>query len=552
MSLSFSLRLLANEPSKSWLLCRREPVVPCSVFQNSAKVRHSMIYGNKLRILDLLVRPVGVINGILLGYSVGNYHAVFSKQFFPIDVPHCRRFALNLNSGEFMEVHWYPEVSQCLIYWMHLSSSSERSRYFVLYELPPPGRLPTKLLKCVELFIQREYSLYNEDSNTQDGEIVGEYDKDQLAKDKPFAFQGMKDSLKRIVGIFRGTGRRTCYDPVHRNVTEDITFPYAQITYFIQEANENIDPEGQGAVEPPLFSLTIPVVSTHVVTGIVDELLRQEDLHLQAAEGDSTLATLRERVSRERRWRQRLCRKFKRNRTPLSPTDNSLVIPVASHKAAFHLGLSMSGSFFSENDPYWTPLICDGELGDRIHSLETLSSGLWMFTRSGETIFIPSSKQIKRITGESDTDYPHHKRKVSRIGNGEATENITANTAVAVSSSLSGASEDSTNQHHGASSTSEEQESRRALLAKINLLEYQNSLLVQRVQQLERERESKSKLNFSPVIKSPHTEPKDSTKVVTSLDYHEELNRILQSMDTEVHNQWELIGSNMDEHDFFF
>lgn len=42
--------------------------MPSSSFQNAAKVRHSMIYGTKRRILDLLVRPVGVINGILIGY----------------------------------------------------------------------------------------------------------------------------------------------------------------------------------------------------------------------------------------------------------------------------------------------------------------------------------------------------------------------------------------------------------------------------------------------------------------------------------------------------
>ncbi|GJD10145.1 hypothetical protein Gasu2_43550 [Galdieria sulphuraria] len=516
MSLGFSLRLLANEPSKSWLLCRQEPVVPSSVFQNSAKVRHSMIYGSKLRILDLLVRPVGVVNGILLGYSVGNYHAVFS---------------------EFMEVHWYPAANQCLIYWMHLSSSSERSRHFVLYELPPPGRLPTKLLKCVELFIQREYSAYDDDSKKQQDGINGECNKDHLTEEqeRPFAFKGNKDSLKRMVGIFRGTGRRTTYDPVHRNVTEDFTFPYSQITYFIQEANESIDAERQGAVEPPLFSLTIPVVSTSVVT-----------------EGDTTLNSLRERISRERRWRQRLCRKFKRSRTSSHSTDDSLVIPVASHKAAFHLGLSISSHFFSENDSCWTSLIDDGELGDRIRSLQTLSSGLWMFTRAGETIFIPCSNQVKRITEEFGPHHRNNKRKVSRIGNGEVTESTIPNNATAMGSSLSAASEESGNQQHGTSSTSDEQDSRRALLDKINVLEYQNSLLVQRVQQLERERESKSKLNFSPVIKSPHVEPKESTKVATPFDYHEELNRILLNIDTEVHNQWEWVGSNMDEQDFFF
>ncbi|KAK4526369.1 hypothetical protein GAYE_SCF23G4283 [Galdieria yellowstonensis] len=552
-SLSFSLQLLANEPSRSWLLCRKEPVVPSSSFQNAAKVRHSMIYGTKRRILDLLVRPVGVINGILIGYSVGNYHAVFSKQFFPIDAPHCRRFALNLTSGEFMEVHWYLEASQCLIYWMHMSNSSERSRHFVLYELPPPGKLPTKLLKCVELFIQRDYSAYN--SKTDKQELNENDDKEKLAEERetPFAFTGLKDALKRVVGTFRGTGRRTTYDPVYRNVTEDVTFPYSQISYFLQEASDGIDLDGHGVVEPPLFSLTIPVVSTSEVKGIIEELLRQEDLHLQAAEGDTSSNSLRERLSRERRWRQRLYRNFKRRRTATSNSiDDSLVIPIAAHQAAFHLGLSISGPFFSENESLWSASLSDDELEQRIRSMQTLYSGLWMFTCAGETIFIPSTKQIKRLSEATGFPEHNHKRKVSRTANPSSETSAPNNHRTStMSSSLSGASEESSSQR-GTASNGEEQESRSALLEKIKQLEYQNALLVQRVQQLERSyQESKMRSSFSP-FKSPDMERRDTCKMASQVDYHDELNRILMNMDAEVQNQWELIGSNVHEHDFFF
>lgn len=334
-------------------------------------------------------------------------------------------------------MHWYLEANQCLIYWMHLSNSSERSRHFVLYDLPPPGRLPTRLLKCVELFIQREYSMYGEDSKTDQEKTDKEWQKDELAgeQNKPFAFEGLNESLKRMVGIFRGTGRRTTYDPVHRNVTEDVTFPYSQITYFIQEANESVVTEGQGAVEPPLFSLTIPVISTNVVTGVVYELLRQEDLHLQAAEEHANVATLKKRIALERRWRQRLCRKYKRSRISSNVIDDSLVTPVASHKAAFHLGLSVSGGFFSENDSYWSTPLCNGELGERVDSLQTLSSGLWMFTRAGETIFIPSSRQVKLLT--EDVERPNHKRKAARTGNATVEVTTVSNGTTTVASCLS-------------------------------------------------------------------------------------------------------------------
>lgn len=116
---------------------------------------------------------------------------------------------------------------------------------------------------------------------------------------------------------------------------------------------------------------------------------------------------------------------------------------------------------------------------------------------------------------------------------------------------LQGASEESSSQR-GTASNGEEQESRSALLEKIKQLEYQNALLVQRVQQLERGyQESKMRSSFSP-FKSPDMERRDSCKMASQVDYHDELNRILMNMDAEVQNQWELIGSNVHEHDFFF
>jgi len=64
----FSLRLLQETPSNYWLLSREEPRVFSSLFRNSLKIRKKMSYGKRTKTLDLVKRPVGVINGILLGY----------------------------------------------------------------------------------------------------------------------------------------------------------------------------------------------------------------------------------------------------------------------------------------------------------------------------------------------------------------------------------------------------------------------------------------------------------------------------------------------------
>eukprot|EP00871_Galdieria_phlegrea_P002976 jgi/Galph1/367/GphlegSOOS_G5024.1 len=550
MTFGFSLRLLENEPSRAWLLCREEPRVPHCLFWNSARVRHSMLYGSKVRILDLLARPVGVVNGLLLGYSLGNYHSVFSKHWCPLDAPRCRRFAMNLNSGEFMEVHWFVEANKCLIYWMHMSSSAHRARYFVLYELPPPGKLPTKLLKSVELLIQREYN-----ENTSQGDLESSFEKDNTKlslvkqeENKPFSFQGFQDAWKRTVGVFSGTGRRTSYDPVNRTVMEDVTFPYRQVTYFLQEASDKVDGACRGAIEPPLFSLSIPVVSASIVDGIVEELLRQEDLHLQAAQMDMSSTTSRSRLSKEKRWRQRLCRRYKRYVLTESRSAEGLVVPLAAHRAAFHLGLSLSGNFFSENDTNLNELY-EGELKERIQSLQTLSSGLWMFTPSGENIFISASRQVKRLAVENETKkYAMESRKMSRTRSYPRTESASSG------SSASAASEESANntRKQVLPNTIEEQEREHSssLMEKIKALEYENALLIRRVQQLEKEREYKQLTLNTPDFKNHSGTERD--KPPLELDYHEELNRILLNIDSAVQSEWELVGRNVDDSDFFF
>jgi len=71
MASVYSLRLLQHEVAREWLLAREEPKLPPSFMESSLALRHRVFLGSKPKFVDQLFQPIGVVNGVLIGYVSG-------------------------------------------------------------------------------------------------------------------------------------------------------------------------------------------------------------------------------------------------------------------------------------------------------------------------------------------------------------------------------------------------------------------------------------------------------------------------------------------------
>ncbi|EME32047.1 uncharacterized protein Gasu_07920 [Galdieria sulphuraria] len=537
----FSLRLLQESPSSYWLLHREEPRVPCPLFRNSLKFRHVMFYGQKKKTLDLVNRPLGVINGILLGYSIGNFHDVFSKAWCPLNEPHCRRFAMDLKNGEFLEVHWYNE-NICLLSWRQAMRSVHQ--YFVLYETPPPSKLPFKLKGSVELVLQvepkRKYSLsVNAEEETCD----------EFEDETPFAFPGMKEALRRVVGVFEGTGRRASYNPFNLSVTDDFTFPYKQVSYILQDHSSIAEDEEArlfssfGVVEPPLFSISLPVVTTTLEGAVMQEILRQESFHLQASDPNISDEAFQKIATREKRWSRRLWRNFRRQLCERRCGIEEAIVPLIAHSAAMHLGFSLSASTLKQHHVQFATSVDDEEIRVLISSLLKLANGLWIVSSSGENLFMvdPSQKQSHQSsqTYRPTNDKSNTESVTSRGDNWSSSIAVWKEENRETSSFMN---EEEPRRPHSQPFVGTNKNEQEALIEKVERLESQNAILIQRIQQLERERD-----RYLASIGNNHVDKLESEGREEDSYYYNELNQILRNIDNSVYNEWEVVEKSQSD-----
>ncbi|KAK4524832.1 hypothetical protein GAYE_SCF06G2734 [Galdieria yellowstonensis] len=565
----FSLRLLQESPSSSWLLCREEPRVPCPLFRHSLKVRHVMFYGQKKKTLDIVNRPLGVINGMLLGYSIGNFHDVFSKAWCPLYEPHCRRFAMDLKNGEFLEVHWYDD-NICLLCWRQATHSVYQ--YFVLYETPPPSKLPFKLKGSVELVLQMEtqrrhfLSLKNDDEAYVGNDYRRHPEEKEDDDETPFAFPGMKEALRRVVGVFQGTGRHASYNPLNLSVTDDFTFPYKQVSYILQDHGSNGEDEEEsqlfssfGVAEPPLFSMSLPVVTTAtsaLESAVMQEILRQESFHLRASDPTISDELFQSIVTREKRWSRRLWRNFRRQVYERRCRIEEAVVPLVAHSAAMHLGFSLSSPTLQQHQIQFASNVEDEELRGLLSSLLKLSTGLWIVSSSGENLFMvdphtrSSSNNKKQTTKNSNSET---KRKTTTSTSGAtnvaldemSTRDVEQRQESWIASTSCNSQEPSfSSSVHSPGTTSHEA----AWIEKVQRLETQNAMLMQRIQQLEKERERY--LSLSTTVQQENRasgEGEQEDKLTQESNYYDELNQILRNIDSSVYSQWEVVENNQSD-----
>jgi hypothetical protein len=218
------MELLSNETVREWLLCRSEPSLPATVVETAFPLRAYLQFDSFSVTCDYLVKPLGVVNGILLGYVLGDpYSFALSQNWGPMVHPACRRFVLNLETQEFLEFHWYLHNDTLLANWMKFPTSKHRLRYFVLYEAPPPGKIPFKLLSSVELVLQRTESGKHQMLSASDDLFTLLPPVEQSLQNFPSALE----FATLLLGTFSGTFRWTQYDPDTLTVTEDELYAYS-------------------------------------------------------------------------------------------------------------------------------------------------------------------------------------------------------------------------------------------------------------------------------------------------------------------------------------
>eukprot|EP00871_Galdieria_phlegrea_P002138 jgi/Galph1/2925/GphlegSOOS_G1580.1 len=220
----FSMELLNNETVREWLMCRSEPTLPCTIVETAFPMRAYLQFDSFSVTSDYLVKPLGVVNGILLGYVLGDpYSFALSQNWGPMVHPASRRFAFNLETQEFLEFHWYLHNNTLLANWMKFPTKKHRLRYFVLYEAPPPGKIPYKLLSSVELVLQRTESGKHQVLSASDDLFTLLPPVEQSLQNIPTALE----FATLLLGTFSGTFRWIQYDPETLTITEDELYAYS-------------------------------------------------------------------------------------------------------------------------------------------------------------------------------------------------------------------------------------------------------------------------------------------------------------------------------------
>ncbi|EME27613.1 hypothetical protein Gasu2_40370 [Galdieria sulphuraria] len=297
MSSMFSLAMLSHPVAYEWLLKREEPSISSAFLSSAMVLRHRMVIDNDLKTVEQLFVCVGVVNNMLIGYSFSNYHLVLSSQWIPTCKAICRRFAYDLIRNEFLELHWFPENQTVLASWFQFTSSRFRIRYLVLYEAPPPGKLPCKLLRSLEVVAERLPSsqCFTDSQARQlvdDGLQPSWFDLEQNWSIFP---PGSLES-QRHLGVFYGTARQTEYDS-QSSFTMDCFRTFRQCIHVMKQRRHKTEKK------QTLKTVEIPIFQVADADLVIKEFLLLERYYLHGKRGDRWLDENSSPVEKRRRRR---------------------------------------------------------------------------------------------------------------------------------------------------------------------------------------------------------------------------------------------------------
>jgi len=207
----FSLRLIENQVVREWLMGRNEVYIPPHIVESSVGICGDTKFGNENERLHFLMRPVGVVDNILIGLKLGGtFQFALPKNFSGVATS--KRFVVDLKSFEKLEFHWFSN-NTVLVDWMKFPTNQYRIRYLVLFEAPPLGKLPSKLLRSSEIISTREevmqekVAICGPDGEphllNEDAFVLCNYERD--------VFLDAIHYMMRSLGVFSGSLRITDY-----------------------------------------------------------------------------------------------------------------------------------------------------------------------------------------------------------------------------------------------------------------------------------------------------------------------------------------------------
>ncbi|GJQ11965.1 hypothetical protein GpartN1_g3756.t1 [Galdieria partita] len=232
----FSFRLLDHEAAWQWLMCRKELYIPAHIINSAVGICGDTYYGSEKGRMHFLMRPIGVIDNIMLGLKLGaTYPFALPKDFD--GVPLCRRFVVDLENLEKLEFHWFSNGT-LLVDWMQFPSEQERLRYLVLFEAPPIGKRPAKLLRSTEVLSLKDSSFSGRlGVETDDGELHElSADTFSLSLDEKNVFLEGVSYISHALGLFHGSLRITVYGDDSKPYTYDDIVPIETGIHVVRNA----------------------------------------------------------------------------------------------------------------------------------------------------------------------------------------------------------------------------------------------------------------------------------------------------------------------------
>ncbi|GJD11747.1 hypothetical protein Gasu2_58730 [Galdieria sulphuraria] len=190
---------------------RNEVYIPPHLVESSVGICGDTSFGNENERLHFLMRPVGVVDNILVGLKLGGtFQFALPKNFSGVATS--KRFVVDLKSFEKLEFHWFSN-NTVLVDWMKFPTAQYRMRYLVLFEAPPPGKLPSKLLRSSEIISTREQMVLEKVA------ICGPDREPHLLNEEAFrlcnyerdVFLDAIHYMMRSLGVFHGSLRVTDY-----------------------------------------------------------------------------------------------------------------------------------------------------------------------------------------------------------------------------------------------------------------------------------------------------------------------------------------------------
>eukprot|EP00871_Galdieria_phlegrea_P001270 jgi/Galph1/2143/GphlegSOOS_G793.1 len=394
----FSLRLLEKDSVRQWLMCRQEFYVPAHIIESAVGICGDTVYDGATYRFHFLMRPIGVVDNFLLGLKLGaSFKFALPRNFD--GQPLCIRFAVDLETMEKVEFHWFSNGT-VLVDSMQFPTAEERIRYLVLFEAPAIGRLPSKLLRSTEVLSWRE-PIYN-----SNGAVVADGELHELnaatislsLQEKNVFREGVA-YMSLALGLFCGSMRLTTYDGQDSfSQNDDNVFPIETVIHVVRSATT----EYLKALEIQKHSVIHPVMKRtfssnfEMPNGKLKTLLENEHyIEGYRLFDKEVLAAAERRIARKKKLKEKR-RQRSSHSSKVSSVKNISEYNVAlpsNERVSTASCISVNTSSKSTSET--TFVQNDGKLSEAETTTDVFKTGLETFSQYGD-LFIAQDQDVSQ------------------------------------------------------------------------------------------------------------------------------------------------------------